>query len=153
MTAFSSEARLGRVAVGLIAMAVFSAVSYTLISYGVRLFFPYIFIVAPVASMVVLCFYLPVWIILVRSRLTGPVILFFATFILIGFIFFLWNIFSLNGAITVVQGVVAIVKNGEITRSGYATLLSDAFITAVIAGLGALLFWCVVFGGKRARKK
>jgi len=66
-----------------------------------------------------------------------------STFIFSVLIFLAWNIFSLGGAMLIVEGAEVLVDGGRITLHGYMSAIKDSVVTAVISALGVILFWYI----------
>lgn len=132
-----------RLALGFVVMVVFSSLTYTLLSYGVELLFPYIIFVTFACIIISVLFYLPLWIFMYKISMWNAPAVVISTFIFSVLIFLAWNIFSLGGAMLIVEGAEVLVDGGRITLHGYMSAIKDSVVTAVISALGVILFWYI----------
>jgi len=132
-----------RILTGFVIAPIVASISYTVMAFGVSLFFPFIFYVAGGVFLATLLIFVPVYIGLLWRRWlsfwrvvgTGSLVAFVLFFLL-----FLVNdqSFTSMGA-----GSVEYVVDGRLTTAGYINLFKGTMLVTLAAAIGSVVFWLI----------
>ncbi len=141
--------RIGRVLVALIAAPLVATIAYTLVAYGAKLFFPFVYFVAGAAFTLTLLLFVPVYLLLLAKAWTSLPVVVGAAF-LVTLVVFTIGFFAMDQGFTTMRaGGEDLVVQGRLTVAGFLNVVKGALIVSATGALGGLVFWLIAHAGAK----